>query len=102
MVKRTVKRSRPEDIHFHNLRHSYITYRLAAGIDPKTTKMRSATATADDDGLLRDALWDATLKGWVVRQFRFHWGSNPIKTRSGTTQITTHPIRRNFDDAVTS
>lgn len=70
--KRAVARSGLTDLRFHDLRRSYITYRLAAGIDPKTVQ---AEAAHQDSRMTMDcygrAIRDPGIRAWARQHFRF-------------------------------
>lgn len=59
-------------LRFHDLRRSYITYRLAAGIDPKTVQ---AEAAHQDSRMTMDcygrAIRDPGIRAWARTHFRF-------------------------------
>ena len=59
---------------FHDLRRSYVSYRLAAGIDPKTVQdevgHRDSRMTMDCYGR---ALRDPAVRRWALDHFRFPW-----------------------------
>lgn len=59
---------------FHDLRRSYVSYRLAAGIDPKTVQdevgHRDSRMTMDCYGR---ALRDPAVRQWALANFRFPW-----------------------------
>ncbi len=61
-------------LRFHDLRRSYVSYRLAAGIDPKTVQdevgHRDSRMTMDCYGR---ALRDPAVRAWAVSRFRFPW-----------------------------
>lgn len=89
--KRAVKRATLRDLRFHDLRHSYITYQLAAGIDPKTVQdevgHRDGRMTMDCYG---KELKDPALRTWALRNFRFPWDPPLVSISSfGTTHWTT-------------
>jgi len=75
--KRTNRHLRAEgrldDFRFHDLRRTYDTYRLAAGIDPKTVQ---AELGHEDSRMTMDcygrALGDPVVKAWAVENFA--WG----------------------------
>lgn len=66
------------DFRFHDLRRTYISYRLAAGIDPKTVQdevgHRDSRMTMDCYGR---ALRDPGVRVWAVRHFRFSFDPPP-------------------------
>jgi integrase len=59
---------------FHDLRRSYVSYRLAAGIDPKTVQdevgHHDSRMTMDCYGR---ALRDPAVRAWAITLFRFPW-----------------------------
>jgi integrase len=59
---------------FHDLRRSYVSYRLAAGIDPKTVQdevgHQDSRMTMD---CYRRALRDPGVRAWALTHFRFPW-----------------------------
>lgn len=59
---------------FHDLRRSYVSYRLAAGIDPKTVQdevgHQDSRMTMDCYGR---ALRDPGVRAWALANFRFPW-----------------------------
>lgn len=61
-------------LRFHDLRRSYVSYRLAAGIDPKTVQdevgHRDSRMTMDCYGR---ALRDPAVRKWALANFRFPW-----------------------------
>jgi len=63
---------------FHDLRRTYITYRLGAGIDPKTVQDEvghlDSRMTMDCYGR---ALRDPGVRAWAMRFFRFPWDPTP-------------------------
>ncbi len=62
------------DFRFHDFRRTYVSYRLAAGIDPKTVQdevgHRTSRMTMDTYGR---ALKDPAIRAWAMRCFRFPW-----------------------------
>ena len=64
---------------FHDLRRSYVSYRLAAGIDPKTVQdevgHKDSRMTMDCYGR---ALRDPAVRAWAVSHFRFPWDPEPL------------------------
>ncbi len=72
--KRLMKRlrGRVDGLRFHDLRGSYITYRLAAGIDPKTVQ---AEVGHRDSRMTMDryarAVRDPGIRAWAMQHFRF-------------------------------
>lgn len=67
---------------FHDLRRTYITYRLAAGIDPKTVQdevgHEGSRMTMDCYGR---ALRDPGVRAWAIEHFRFPWDPAPAAER---------------------
>ncbi len=65
-------RGRVAGLRFHDLRRSYATYRLAAGIDPKTVQAelghRDSRTTMD---CYARAVRDPGIRAWAVQHFRF-------------------------------
>jgi integrase len=61
-------------LRFHDLRRSYVSYRLAAGVDPKTVQdevgHRDSRMTMDCYGR---ALRDPAVRKWALEHFRFPW-----------------------------
>jgi integrase len=80
------------DFRFHDLRRTYITYRLAAGIDPKTVQdevgHQDSRMTMDCYGR---ALRDPGVRAWAVRHFRFPWDPAPHAVK---------PLTNNSQEAV--
>jgi len=62
------------DFRFHDFRRTYVSYRIAAGIDPKTVQdevgHRTSRMTMDTYGR---ALKDPGIRAWAIRCFRFPW-----------------------------
>ncbi len=62
------------DFRFHDFRRTYVSYRLAAGIDPKTVQdevgHKTSKMTMDTYGR---ALKDPGIRAWAMRCFRFPW-----------------------------
>jgi integrase len=67
------------DFRFHDLRRSYVSYRLAAGIDPKTVQdevgHHDSRMTMDCYGR---ALRDPGVRAWALEWFRFPWDPKPL------------------------
>jgi len=63
-----------KDFRFHDFRRTYVSYRIAAGIDPKTVQdevgHRTSRMTMDTYGR---ALKDPGIRAWAMRCFRFPW-----------------------------
>ncbi len=63
---------------FHDLRRTYVSYRLAAGIDPKTVQdevgHQDSRMTMDCYGR---ALKDPAVRAWALQHFRFPWDPTP-------------------------
>lgn len=101
--RRALKRSDLRDFHFHDLRRSYITYRLAAGIDPKSVQSevghRDSRMTMDCYGV---ALKDPSLRTWAMEHFRFPWDPPLVSAPAGTTHWATQPTGRKREDGVSS
>jgi len=61
-------------LRFHDLRRTYITYRLAAGVDPKTVQ---AEVGHSDSRMTMDcyarAIRDPGIRAWAVQHFRFRY-----------------------------
>jgi integrase len=72
-AKKTFQAALPA-LRFHDLRRSYVSYRLAAGIDPKTVQdevgHRDSRMTMDCYGR---ALRDPSVRQWALTNFRFPW-----------------------------
>lgn len=93
--KRAVKRSGLKDLRFHDLRRSYITYRLAAGIDPKNVQAEvghlTSRMTMDS---YAQPIQDPAVRAWAMQNFRFPW--DPLlpaalpNTTYSSSQITSH------------
>ncbi|MEE9221350.1 MAG: tyrosine-type recombinase/integrase, partial [candidate division NC10 bacterium] len=68
-----------KDFHFHDLRRTYTTYRLGAGIDPKTVQdevgHQDSRMTMDCYG---KALRDPGVRAWAMEHFRFPWDPQPF------------------------
>jgi len=62
------------DFRFHDFRRTYVSYRIAAGIDPKTVQdevgHRTSRMTMD---CYARALKDPGIQAWAMRCFRFPW-----------------------------
>lgn len=101
--KRALTRSRLRDFHFHDLRRTYITFRLAAGIDPKSVQSevghRDSRMTMDCYGV---ALKDPSLRTWAMQHFRFPWDPPLVAAPVGTTHWTTQLTGRKTEDDVSS
>jgi len=67
------------DFHFHDLRRTYTTYRLAAGIDPKTVQDevgdQTSRMTMDVYG---KAVRDPGIRAWAMSNFRFSSDPQPL------------------------
>jgi len=69
------------DFRWHDLRRTYITYRLAAGIDPKTVQ---AEVGHQDSRMTMDcyaiSLRDPAIRSWAMQHFRFPYDPplNPV------------------------
>ncbi len=67
------------DFRFHDFRRTYVSYRLAAGIDPKTVRdevgHRTSRMTMDTYGR---ALKDPGIRAWAMRCFRFPWDPEKV------------------------
>ena len=79
MTERHTPDPRLPDFHFHDLRRTYTTYRLAAGIDPKTVQdevgHQDSRMTMDCYG---KAVRDPGVKAWAMQTFRFPWDPHPF------------------------
>ena len=68
------REGRLTDFHFHDFRRSYTSYRLAAGIDPKTVQYEvghlDSRMTMDCYGR---AVTDPEVRKWARQNFRFPW-----------------------------
>jgi integrase len=73
------------DFRFHDLRRTYTSYRLAAGIDPKTVQdevgHQDSRMTMDCYGR---ALRDPGIRAWAMERFRFPWDPMPMTPRAST------------------
>ncbi|MCI0484971.1 MAG: site-specific integrase [candidate division NC10 bacterium] len=62
------------DFHFHDLRRTFTSYRLAAGVDPKTVQFEvghlDSRMTMDCYGR---AVTDPEVRAWARAHFRFPW-----------------------------
>lgn len=92
--KRAIKRAGLKDFRFHDFRRSYITYRLAAGIDVKSVQSevghRDSRMTLD---CYAQAIKDPAVRAWALRNFRFPWDppmALPPENPQITSQITSH------------
>ena len=62
------------DFNFHDLRRTYGTYRIAAGVDPKTVQDELAHKTIKMTmDVYTKALKDPAVRAWAMRHFRFPW-----------------------------
>jgi len=63
-----------KDFRFHDFRRTYVSYRIAAGVDPKTVQdevgHKTSKMTMDTYGR---ALKDPGIRAWAMRHFRFPW-----------------------------
>ena len=74
VVAKLEEKGKLTDFHFHDFRRSYTSYRLAAGIDPKTVQYEvghlDSRMTMDCYGR---AVTDPEVRTWARQNFRFPW-----------------------------
>ena len=74
VVAKLEEQGKLTDFHFHDFRRSYTSYRLAAGIDPKTVQYEvghlDSRMTMDCYGR---AVTDPEVRKWARQHFRFPW-----------------------------
>ncbi len=74
VVAKLAEQGKLTDFHFHDFRRSYTSYRLAAGIDPKTVQYEvghlDSRMTMDCYGR---AVTDPEVRTWARQHFRFPW-----------------------------
>ncbi len=74
VVAKLAEHGKLTDFHFHDFRRSYTSYRLAAGIDPKTVQYEvghlDSRMTMDCYGR---AVTDPEVRKWARQNFRFPW-----------------------------
>ena len=88
VVFKLEERGKLTDFHFHDFRRSYTSYRLAAGIDPKTVQYEvghlDSRMTMDCYGR---AVTDPEVRKWAKQNFRFPWDDPalvPAPVQEGT------------------
>ena len=74
VVAKLKEKGKLTDFHFHDFRRSYTSYRLAAGVDPKTVQYEvghlDSRMTMDCYGR---AIVDPEVRAWARQNFRFPW-----------------------------
>jgi len=74
VVAKLEEKGKLTDFHFHDFRRSYTSYRLAAGVDPKTVQYEvghlDSRMTMDCYGR---AVIDPEVRKWARQNFRFPW-----------------------------
>ncbi|MEE8240452.1 MAG: tyrosine-type recombinase/integrase [Nitrospirales bacterium] len=74
VIAKLKEKAKLTDFHFHDFRRSYTSYRLAAGVDPKTVQYEvghlDSRMTMDCYG---QAVTDPEVRKWARQNFRFPW-----------------------------